>query len=99
MKKISIGFLLLLVTGCATTSYVVSGGDRAAGTVRLVCNYDILTACGTDVTPEMRKSAIDTCIRWGYDGATPFGGYVKNPADEYTGHITIDFQCVGDLEI
>ena len=100
MKKL-LPVMLMVLSGCATSpGYIVSGGDRGAGTVRLVCHYDLFTLCDTAVTPQMQKSAKDTCKRWGYVDASPFGGYVDTKTvGQYTGYISIDYQCVGDLEL
>lgn len=89
----------LILFGCATTnSFVLTGGNRAGGSVTLTCTYDILTNCGTTPTADMNRLAIQACKRWGYQSASPFGGYRRLPINDYTGNIEISYQCLGDLE-
>lgn len=101
MKQIITTLLpLLLITGCAASNYYMAGGDRAGGSVTMVCNYDIVTPCKDDVTTDMMNKAKETCARWGYESAMPFGGIrnAYNP-NTYSGTKEIAFQCLGDLEL
>lgn len=99
MKPLFTTIFLLILVGCATTnSYVLTGGDRAGGSVTLTCSYDILTNCSATPTPDMQRLASQACSRWGYQSASPFGGYRKIPTNDYTGNIEISYQCLGDLE-
>ena len=100
MRTTIIIIATLFLTSCATTDYFVADGDRAAGTVTLVCNYDMLTSCPTEPSPEQKQAAIDACVRWGYSDAQAFGSVRKIPVPEYSesGRLEMVFQCIGDLE-
>ena len=96
-----IAFLIVsaaFAAGCATTDYFLADGHRAAGTVTLVCNYDMFTPCPDEPSAEQRLAAAQACIRWGYVDAYPFGSVSDIPGPDYTGRLEMIFQCVGDLE-
>lgn len=88
----------LFIIGCASPGYFLSGGDRAAGSVTMLCNYDILTSCQEPDLQALQIPAIEACRNWGYTGAQPFGGLKKTQTDEYTGYIEVSYQCIGHLE-
>ena len=100
MKSLFLSFILIiLVSGCTTAPYFVSGGNRAGGTITMNCNYSIAEACSMGVTTEMMHEAAEACDRWGYESAIPFGGIKRIPYNEYQGRVEVDFQCMGDLEL
>lgn len=88
----------LVMAGCASNStYYLSGGNRAAGTVTLTCSYPAAALrwemnCD-DVTPENEQAAKLACQRWGYQDAKPFGSVRFSVWGE-----EIEYQCIGDLE-
>ena len=45
----------VFTTSCTTTDYFLADGNRAAGTVTLVCNYDIVTLCPEEPSPSRSK--------------------------------------------
>ena len=99
MKTTLLLTLSLLLAGCATTkSFVVTGGDRAGGSVTLTCFYDLFTTCDPTPTPDMNNMAAQACSSWGYSSAKAFGGFRRVPTDEYSGNIEVNYQCLGDLE-
>lgn len=87
-----------LVASCATTDYFVADGNRAGGTVTLVCNYDMFTPCPDEPSAEQKNAAATACIRWGYTDAEAFGSVRNIPTSEYAGRLEMAFQCIGDLE-
>ena len=99
MKTTIIIFFLLILSGCATSSYFLTGGDRSAGSVTLTCNYDLLdTQCEPNYQ-EMARAASEACSKWGYRDAEAFGGVKKVQTDKYTGYLEMQYQCIGDLEL
>ena len=90
--------IVILLASCVTGNYFPSGGSRADGTVELVCNYDALTRCYFEPTPEMNLDAGRLCKNWGYERAQTFGGYINVPGLSGTGQVKISYQCLGDLE-
>ena len=88
---------VLFLSGCAASSYFLTGGDRSAGSVTLLCNYDLTTQCVPDYA-EMTRTAAEACIKWGYTDAQAFGGVKKVPTHEYAGYIEMQYQCIGHLE-
>lgn len=99
MRRAMILVAAVFTAGCATTDYFLADGHRAAGTVTLVCNYDMFTACPAEPSAEQKLAAAQACIRWGYADAQPFGSVKNIPAsDGYSGRLEMIFQCVGNLE-
>ena len=99
MRKAIISIIAtLFATSCATTDYFVADGNRAGGTVTLVCNYDMLTSCPSEPSAEQKQAAAQACIRWGYSDAEAFGSVRRIPVSEYEGRLEMAFQCIGDLE-
>ena len=84
--------------GCATTDYFLADGHRAAGTVTLVCNYDMFTTCPDQPSAEQRLAAAPACVLWGYVDAHPFGSVRDVPGVDFAGRLEMVFQYVGDLE-
>ena len=96
-----IAFLIIsaaFAASCATTDYFLADGHRAAGTVTLVCNYDMFTPCPEEPSVEQMLGAAEACIRWGYVDAQAFGSVRNIPGPDSTGRLEMVFQCVGDLE-
>ena len=89
---------VVLLSGCASTDYFVADGDRAGGTVTLVCNYDIVTQCPDRPSREQLNEAARACINWGYKDAEAFGSVRRFRESEYEGRLEMTFQCIGDLE-
>ena len=58
----------MFITSCATTDYFLADGHRAAGTVTLVCNYDMFSACPDEPSASQKLAAAGACIQWGYTG-------------------------------
>jgi hypothetical protein len=91
---------LLVAQGCAVTKQLVPvGGSRADGTVKMAYSYTGLESPQVD-----RQQAIDSatarCAAWGYKGAEPFGGSMKQctrltrmGCGQMT--VTVEFQCTG----
>lgn len=90
--------ILLIIAACASQSYFLSGGDRAAGSVTMTCNYDLFAACNEPDLQALQMPAIEACRNWGYSGAEPFGGLKRTQTDEYTGYVEVSYQCIGHLE-
>ena len=100
MRRAILIVAALFTSGCATMDYFVADGNRAAGTVTLVCEQDIFTVCLTEPSAEHRRAAAQACMRWGYDAAQPFGRVKRiqpEPPDHKFRHEMV-FQCVGDLK-
>ena len=99
MRKAIILIAALLTTSCATTDYFLADGHRSAGTVTLVCNYDMFSSCPDEPSAEQKLAAAQACIRWGYTDAQPFGSVkdIRAP-DGYSGRLEMIFQCIGSLE-
>lgn len=97
MKLLFTILFMLFITGCAA-KYFPAGGSRADGTVELVCNYDLMSVCNTELTQEMTEQASKICENWGYVEARAFGGYINQVGFDYTGQVRIPYQCIGDLE-
>ena len=99
MKTTTIIFFLLILSGCATSSYFLTDGDRSAGSVTLRCNHDLATQCEQN-KQEMALVASEACRKWGYRGAEAFGGEKIGQTGKYGGgYSEILYQCVGDLEL
>ena len=98
MKQAVIIVAALLATSCATTDYFVADGNRSAGTVTLVCNYDMFTSCPSEPSAEQRQAAAQACARWGYIGAQAFGSVRDITEPDYTGRLEMPFQCLSHLE-
>ena len=99
MRIAIILIVAMFITSCATTDYFLADGHRAAGTVTLVCNYDMFTSCPDEPSAEQKLAAAQACIRWGYTDAHPFGSVKHIPGpDGYSGRLEMAFQCIGDLE-
>ena len=98
MRKTIFLLTIAVTTGCATTEYFLADGHRAAGTVTLVCNYDMFTPCPDQPGVEQIFAAAQACVRWGYADARAFGSVSKIPAADGSGRQEMVFQCVGDLE-
>ena len=98
MRKTIMVLAAVLTTSCATTDYFLADGHRAAGTVTLVCNYDMFTECPDRPSTEQAFAASQACIRWGYTGARAFGSISDITADGISGRLEMIFQCTGHLE-
>ena len=97
MKTTTIIFFLLILSGCATTSsYFLTGGDRSAGSVTLLCNYTHFTPCEKN-HQEMTRVASEACRKWGYTAAEAFGGEKIGQTGEYTLYSEIQYQCIGKI--
>lgn len=97
MKNLFVSTALLILFGCASSSYFLTGGNRAAGSVTLTCNYDITTRCEPNYS-EMQSSASEACKKWGYHYAEAFGAVKTVRTDDYAGYHEMQYQCVGHLE-
>ena len=97
MRNTTILIVLFILSGCATSSYFLTGGNRAAGFVTLTCNYDITTSCEPNYQ-EMKRMSSEACRNWGYSGAKAFGGVTDIETDDYGGYLEMQYQCIGDLE-
>ena len=64
--KSKVRFSAMFTAGYATTDYFLANGHRAAGTVTLVCKYDMFTSCPNEPSTEWRLAAAPACILWGY---------------------------------
>ena len=98
MRKAIILIAAVFTTSCATSDYFLADGHRAAGTVTLVCNYDMFTSCSNEPSAEQKLAAAQACIRWGYTDAHPFGSVKNVPVSDGSGRLEMAFQCIGDLE-
>ena len=98
MRSATIIIAAVFTSSCATTDFFLADGHRAAGTVTLVCNYDMFTPCPSVPSVEQQLAAAQACIRWGYVDAHPFGSISDVPGPDFTGRLEMVFQCVGDLE-
>ena len=97
MRKAIILIAAVFTTSCATTDYFLADGHRAAGTVTLVCNYDMFTLCPNEPSTEQKLAAAHACILWGYTNAYPFGSVRHIPGPDGSGRLEMAFQCIGDL--
>ena len=97
--------ILVVIAGCTSSvpvAWVATGGSRADGTVVLAYEY------GRNQVPEVDKAAgatlaADRCGVWGYTGAAPFGGELRQCTmmDMFWGgcaiwRVTTEYQCTGD---
>ena len=98
MRKAFLIISAFFAASCASTGYFLADGHRAAGTVTLVCNYDMFTSCPDEPSAEQMLTAAQACIRWGYVDAQAFGSVRDVPGPDYTGRREIVIQCVGDLQ-
>ena len=98
-RNICLGLLPLLLCGCMSQLYQVTGGDRAAGTVTLSCDVTFWEGCAAAKTAEMQNDARKTCARWGYEDAVPFGGHTIDQDGGFGwGRVDVTYQCIGHLE-
>lgn len=91
---------MFVLGGCATPmNYMATGGSRSDGTVKLSYQYGGFQKPVVDAQQgiELAKSK---CAAWGYTGAEPFGGQVRN-CTAYNQYgciqflVTAEFQCIG----
>ena len=102
-KKWVATFLLasmFVLGGCATPmNYVATGGSRSDGTVKLSYQYGKFQQPVVDAQQGL-DLAKSKCAAWGYTGAEPFGGEVRN-CTAYNQYgcvqflVTAEYQCLG----
>ena len=90
----------LALGGCATPmNYAATGGSRSDGTVKLAYQYGGFQQPVVDAK-QGRELAKAKCSAWGYTGAEPFGGEVRN-CTAYNQYgcaqflVTAEYQCLG----
>jgi hypothetical protein len=91
---------IIVLSGCATPmNYVATGGSRSDGTVKLSYQFGGFQKPIVDVQQgiELAKAK---CSAWGYTGAEPFGGEMRN-CTAYNQYgciqflVTAEYQCLG----
>ncbi len=91
---------LIVLGSCATPmNYVATGGSKSDGTVRLSYEFESFQdpVLNEQQGLELAKSK---CAIWGYTGAEPFGGKLRNctnfskdGCNRYL--VTTEYQCFG----
>jgi hypothetical protein len=92
-----LALIALLLAGCAAPVVpVVHGGSKSAGVVVLRGEY------GAFKTPDIdwsaaHRSALGTCIGWGYTSAKPFDTTTRRCLDDFCAakEVLVRFQCTG----
>lgn len=77
-RSVPAALAITMVLGCTdydagNEGFVLTSGNRAAGTVTMSCNYNRISPC-IPPTAANRQNAADACRKWGYTSAEPFGG-------------------------
>lgn len=106
MKLQSLTSTLVLISlanlaGCATAKqWSVSGGDRAAGLVRISYEYpEFKEPVLSD--SQAAELAASRCDQWGYDDAEPIAGQIRQCSSMAAGdcdlwRVTREYQCTKD---
>lgn len=77
LATIASAILLHGLTGCATgRQWAVSGGDKAAGVVRVSYEYPELREPTVD-DAKAAQLAANRCDLWGYESAEPIEGQIR----------------------
>lgn len=102
MKAISVALVssALLLAGCATpVDWAATGGSRSDGVIQVSYDYyDLQMPVADDA--QAQGIAFQRCRAWGYTGAEPFGGEIRQCAEHDSvgcsrWMVTREFQCTG----
>ena len=105
LLRITITTLAVIVlSSCAVKVKTAPvGGSRADGTIRLAYEFGELEVPEVNWA-EADQQAQDRCQHWGYTGAERFGGGMQQciGSGAFGGcgryRVSIEYQCLGDLE-
>lgn len=91
-----------LLAGCGTTmkAMTATGGSKADGIVKMSYEIGMFQRVQVDMEASKREAA-KRCAVWGYSGAEPFGGQVRQCTQRGTYDcnqwlVTMDYQCTGE---
>ncbi len=95
----AVGIVATLGSTTVPKEWTATGGSRADGTVKLSYEIGGLETAQLD-DGQALKIASERCKVWGYTGAQPFGGVIRqcNAASGYGCYqwiVSKEFQCVG----
>jgi|SRR5208282_6129156 len=89
------------LTGCATQKeWATTGGSRSDGTVELSYQYQEVEAPQENAEQGVTLAST-TCAAWGYSGAQPFSGEIKQCSETgglsgcFLWTVTRKYQCTG----
>jgi len=88
------------LAGCTVArDWTATGGSRADGTVELSYQYGMFQVPRENETQGVDLATL-TCSGWGYSGAQPFGGEIKqcgaqNSSGCISWLVTRKYQCLG----
>jgi hypothetical protein len=99
---ILVALSICLLAGCGTTrkAMTATGGSKADGIVKMSYEIGMFERVQVDMETSKRDAA-SRCAVWGYTGAEPFGGQVKQCTSRGTYDcnqwlVTMEFQCTGE---
>ena len=102
-KILAVLSVSLWLIGCATTKeWIPYSGSKSDGVVKLAFEYRSIET--PEIEPgQANRVATERCLAWGYTGAEPFGGAMRQciRANQYgclAYRVTADFQCTGKTD-
>jgi hypothetical protein len=99
---IAVACMAMLASCGANKEWIVSGGSRVDGTVKLSFEYTVLESPQIDVEQGV-TIATQRCEEWGYTGGAEPSGGTDRKCEQVDGHgncvawiVTAEYQCTGN---